>query len=95
MNNPNTFALGWAAFAGCFLTGAGIGYFRAVEGRRIRAVDNIQQTKDREALLDKLDAKWREEGKLKPRVVVAVTDAAPPHPRKQQKAAMEKDKEKD
>ena len=73
MNNPNTFTLGWGLFAGCFLTGASIGYFRAVEGRKTRALENIQQTKDRNESLDRLEAKWRAEGKLKPKKIVVET----------------------
>jgi len=47
------------------MTGAGIGYMQALEGRKQRAIQYIKQTKDRNEELAKLDAKWRAEGKIK------------------------------
>jgi len=47
------------------MTGAGIGYMQALEGRKQRAIQDIKQTKDRNEELAKLDAKWRAEGKIK------------------------------
>jgi len=65
MNTPKTFQLGWALFAGCWMTGAGIGYLRALDGRKERADALPGQVAERNAALDKLEAKWRAEGSKK------------------------------
>lgn len=70
MNTPGTFKMGWALFAGCFLTGAGIGYMQAVQGQEQRTKDLVKQVADRNASLDKLEAKWRSEGSKKFKLTV-------------------------
>jgi len=67
MNTPKTFQLGWALFAGCFLTGGAIGYSKAMDGHVERATALPSQVRQRNEALDKLEAKWRSEGKLKER----------------------------
>ena len=62
MNNPSTFKLGWAAFTVCFLTGAGIGYKQALDGREERVKNLVKQTADRDAALEKLEKKMRDDG---------------------------------
>lgn len=68
MNTPFTFKLGYALFTGCFLTGAAIGYGRAMDGHVERAAALPKQVAARDALLDKLEGKWRAEGRLKSRM---------------------------
>ena len=65
MNTPKTFQLGWGLFAGCFLTGAYIGWNRAMDAREVRKKELVGQVADRNAALDKLEQKWRAEGTRK------------------------------
>jgi len=68
MNTPFTFKLGYGLFAGCFLTGAAIGYGRAMDVHVERAAALPKQVAERDALLGKLEDKMRAEGRLKSRV---------------------------
>ena len=78
MNTPKTFQLGWALFAGCFLTGGAIGYGKAMDGHVERAAALPNQVKQRDEALDKLEAKWRSEGKLKAKSSSSGGGSTPP-----------------
>ena len=80
MNNSKSFVGGWAAFFGCTMTGAGLGYYRWKGENAIRIQENVALKKDREERLKRMgEAAERKRASAKASAALAVPlEESPP-----------------
>lgn len=77
MNGAKSFVGGWAAFFGCTMTGATLGYFRWKSENAVRLEENEVLKVEREAELQRIRAKAQA---AKARAALAAAAPASPAP---------------